>query len=507
MSAETFNIVDLFYHTARKIPGKKAIIDRDACTITFGELQHQVESAAQFFLHKGIGKGDRVLVFIPMGVDLYLSVLALFRIGAIAVFLDEWVGLRRLRKCCRIADCKAFIAGWKVMTIGWFIPEIRKIPIKTSPPYKAISMTTSYPLTQKNDTALITFTTGSSGMPKAAKRTHGFLWEQFKVLQNIIDPKPDDVNMPVLPIVLLINLATGTPSVIADYKSHKPQSLKPARIMEQIKEHRVNGLIASPYLVKELAKYLIQTNGHLPDLRKIFTGGAPVFPEDASILLQAFPRADIEILYGSTEAEPIASVGGEKLAAQPDVSKGLWVGKVDSSACVKIIPIHDVPLKIENDTELLEYELADCEIGEIIVSGSHVLREYFNNTQALARQKIFVGDQCWHRTGDSGFKDGDQLYLTGPCHSMIREQGYWLSPFIFEHHLQSQAGVAAGTLMMWQGKRTAVLETEGKAKQREIAQQVKQHPDIDEVIFINKLPRDPRHFSKIDYKKLKIMLS
>src|SRR5690606_12873404 len=133
-----------------------------------------------------------------------------------------------------------------------FSTGIRRIPIKVGLSFstgKAAAMRHTAPM----DTALITFTTGSTGVPKAALRTHGFLYEQFKALETEIGAKPTDVDMSVLPIILLINLAVGSTSVIADFNPTKPTRMQPRKIVNQLRTHQVTRLVASPYFVKRLA--------------------------------------------------------------------------------------------------------------------------------------------------------------------------------------------------------------------------------------------------------------
>ncbi|MGL5891956.1 MAG: AMP-binding protein, partial [Bacteroidia bacterium] len=83
------NITRHFFEAAEKHPENPAIIDRDGTVLSFGELAGEVKKAAAYYRSKGIGRGDRVLVFVPMSIPLYRCVLALFHIGAVAVFLDE----------------------------------------------------------------------------------------------------------------------------------------------------------------------------------------------------------------------------------------------------------------------------------------------------------------------------------------------------------------------------------------------------------------------------------
>src|SRR5690606_33959943 len=168
-----FNIVCLFLRAAEKYPDKTAIWDKNGQKISFGELDASVRQTAAYFERKGIRKGDRVLLFVPMGIDLYRNVLALFYIGAAIVFVDQWSKINRLDTCCRLADCNAFVGSWKAHLLRLFSKNIRHIPIKLGLSY-SIGQSTEMSRTTRADTALITFTTGSTGVPKAALRTHGF---------------------------------------------------------------------------------------------------------------------------------------------------------------------------------------------------------------------------------------------------------------------------------------------------------------------------------------------
>lgn len=507
MTDTHFNIVDLFFASAKKYPKKTAIVYKKE-EISFSELEKQINDTANYFISKGIEKGDRVLIFVPMSLDLYRSVLALFKIGAVAVFLDEWVSIKRLELCCEVAQCKAFIGIFKARVLAMFSGELRKIPIKLGASYTRIE--NNYPVTSttKNDTALITFTTGSTGTPKAAKRTHGFLHEQFTALIEKIEPNENDVDMPVLPIVLLINLGAGNTSVIADFKASKPDSLDPEKVYQQLLTNKVNRIVSSPFFLKKLCEYILLNNLSLPDLKKAFTGGAPVFPNEAMIYTKALPQCNIQIVYGSTEAEPISAISAKELIKETKHSgmKGLRVGNLHRTTQAKIIRITEDLIACGSDDELNNYQLPKPQVGEIIVSGPHVLSEYFNNETALKRNKIFIGDKVWHRTGDSGFFDEhDVLFLTGRCSSVFKIGERLITPFIYENILQQIA--AMGTVLSIEGKAVIVVELKNKSEQSKVKEKIKNTSlYFDDIIFTKKLPRDPRHNSKIDYEKLKTIL-
>lgn len=509
MNETHFNITSLFFEAAEKYPDKAAIIENNH-RISYFELKQKVLETSASLKAKGIKKGDRVLVFIPMSIDLYKIVLSIFHIGATAVFLDEWVSKNRMETCCQIANCQAFIGIFKARVYSLFSTALRKIPIKTGVRHSTRERNFSEGTeTFASDTALITFTTGSTGIPKAAKRTHGFLYEQFTALQDKLNPQESDINMPVLPIVLLINLGVGCTSVIADAKAAKPGKMMAERIYLQLKNEKVNRLVASPHFIKVIAEYTIKQELTLPALAYIFTGGAPVFPPEAKLYRTAFHNATIEILYGSTEAEPISAVSADELINTVSGGKqnGLLVGSAYHKTKVRIIRITEEPVICKSAEDLEAITLEENEIGEIIVSGPHVLREYFNNEKAIKQNKINIGETCWHRSGDSGYLKNGSLYLTGRCTALIKTGSEMISPFICEQKLQSIQGIERGTVIENHDKIIIIIQVSKITNKNLIKEKIRATGlHYNEIKFISKIPLDPRHHSKIDYEKLKKLL-
>lgn len=481
------NVVEQFLNAAKKFPDNTAIIDPKG-SISFDELQKDVIQTASYFRAKGIQKGDRILVFVPMSIDLYRNVLAIFYCGATAVFLDEWVSKKRMEICCKIANCKGFIAGRKIRFLSIFSSEIRQIPIKLKSKHQHASHSVMKEMSP-DDSALITFTTGSTGTPKAANRTHGFLLEQFNVLVDVIQPKPADVDMPMLPIVLFMNLGVGSTSFIPKFKMKKIDKMDFSKLNKKMLELNVNRISSSPIFIEKLAKANKNST-----VEKIFTGGAPIFPNQAKLFQKGFSKATISIVYGTTEVEPISYISSEKLISSAS-SSGLPVGKPYHKSEVKILPIaDDIPLKMTSD--IFESHLIEDErIGEIIVAGPHVLKQYFNNEEGFRKNKIIVDEKIWHRTGDSGFLKDGQLFLTGRCKQLIFRNNQIISPFIIENQLLEVDDISMGTILDINGKLTLILESKNRNHSFE-------NIEYDEIIYL-KIPRDPRHQSKIDYEALK----
>ncbi|MEI7596736.1 MAG: GNAT family N-acetyltransferase [Bacteroidota bacterium] len=498
------NIVNYFFEASKQFPEKKAIQYLDK-SINFGNLKKEVDNYSAYLKSKGIEKGDRILVFVPMSIELYTVVLAIFNIGATAVFIDEWASIKRLKLCCKIADCKGIVAPKKLLFIGLLFNEIRKIPIKLDVSTDIISDESLSESVLESDTALITFTTGSTGIPKAANRTHQFLNAQYQVLKEHTKANAEDTELTTLPIVLLMNLGIGSTSVIADFNQKKPEKLKPEIVIQQILDHKITKITASPYFVEKLALYINKNNTYTSIVKKVFTGGAPVFPNMANTICRAFEDSEVEIIYGSTESEPISSVNAKQLINQNTLDDGgLLVGRVDKNTEVLIIPIINTPIILQNKS-ISKIELPKGKIGEISVSGKHVLKNYFRNEDAFNQNKIIDKDTIWHRTGDSGFIGNDGLlYLTGRCSNLINLDDKIISPFIAEYQISQIEGIKCGTVIFKNEKIIAIIEIADKQKPKEVLFKTLKNliPEIEEIKIVSRIPRDPRHFSKIDYQKL-----
>jgi acyl-CoA synthetase (AMP-forming)/AMP-acid ligase II len=274
-------------------------------------------------------------------------------------------------------------------------------------------------------------------------------------------------------------------------------------LVDQIQNHKVNRITASPFIVEQLAKKTIDKSV-FGAIEKVFTGGAPVFPSQAKLLKEAFVNADVNIVYGSTESEPISSIEANELIANEDkLSEGLPVGHVYHKTDLRIITITEDAIPTASTEEFDSLTQEDGTIGEIIVAGPHVLKRYFNNEGAFKKNKIVVGDTVWHRTGDSGFYKDGELNLTGRCQQLIYSNENILSPFIIENRLQEIPGVTMGTLVEINSKLILVLEG---IYALETDLKESQNLPFDEIRFLD-IPRDPRHNSKIDYSALKSKLT
>ncbi len=501
MEDARINVASLFVHTARSYPDRTALI-QGSKAIRYGELFRQVQEAAAYFSKRDIGPGDRVLLLIPPGVALYRTALALLYVGATVVIIDHRGARKHFTHCVERAQCRAMVVSPKYLPLRWLYLSLRRIPVLLHSHGRTRNSNASMRTVPPDTPAIITFTTGSSGRPKASSRSHDFLFRQFEVLRQLTQARPTDVVMTNLPMIAFFHLAIGATCVLPPTSLHRTTPNITSWI-SSLRRHRVCRLIAAPSYVTALCRHLRKNNIHIPHLREIYTGGGPVFPTMAQTFLQVLPQATITVVYGSTEVEPISTITAAQLIAQAeDDEKGLPAGDVHPDLQVAIIPT-DVPLRTHYTIdEWRALQCRDGHIGEIVVAGPHVLTTYFNSPDAFHRNKIVVDGTIWHRTGDSGYLKGRRLFLTGRVRQIIRHKGQILYPFHIERLLDAHPAVERGTLLHIDQR--LVLAIQCRPGYKHDALNIAHIPH-DLLLPVRKIPMDPRHHSKIDYDALQEM--
>ena len=490
---------------ADEAPNRLALIHRGQ-TLTYGDFRVNVAKRAAEFRRRGIGKGDRIVIFVPMGIALYEILLAVFAIGAVAVFLDAWADPNRLDYAARLAEAKAYIAIPKAYLLLLKSRALRRIPVRLLPGFGQRRVCEDFAPADctPEDPALITFTTGSTGTPKAALRTCGFLWAQHEALAASLDVRAGDVDLATLPIFALNNMACGVTTLIPDFNPAKPAEFDPKLIAAEARCAGVTTTAGSPAFYRRLAEAAHGANP-IPTLRALHVGGAAVFPELAAELSAAFPGTHVNAVYGSTEVEPIAAIPAEELMSVSDLSRGIPAGEVNRFLELAVIRL-DAELAHEmTDEAWRAVQSAPGEAGEICVAGDHVLTTYYRNPEAVRANKIRVGGRIFHRTGDAGRLVEGRLYLLGRASRVFRTAaGVWCYPALVEHALAGLSASTAGTVVRGtDGRAVLVLESaDPRAAEAEAARLDPARVPHDAVRIVPRIPRDPRHASKIDYGAL-----
>ncbi|NEQ26165.1 MAG: AMP-binding protein, partial [Microcoleus sp. SIO2G3] len=152
-------------------------------------------------------------------------------------------------------------------------------------------------------------------------------------------------------------------------------------------------------------------------------------------------------------------------------------------------------------------ELADAclppgQIGEIVVSGNHVLSGYLHG-RGDADIKLRVGDRVWHRTGDAGCFDGQgRLWLLGRCGARIQDEFGVLYPFAVEAAVSQHSEIRRSALVQIQSQRWLVIEAESPVNLHQLQQDLS-WAQLHQIRQIRQIPVDRRHNAKIDYSALR----
>lgn len=500
--------------------------------ITYLDFNNRVGNVAGGFLKLGIKKNDRVVVFVPISPELYISVAALQRIGAIPVLLDSLSRQEQLAVIiknsgpCGIIAPITWLRAFEKYLDGFGV-GIRIATDENFEENNIIKLTSLFlgdthgiiPV-QQDHTALITYTTGSSGIPKGVNRTHRFLAAQHYALKRLFPYSSTDVDLPVFPVFALNNLASGITTVIPAIDISKPSPLDAKILISQISQLKVNCMTLAPSSFKNLATYCSKNGIALEGISRVLTGGAPIGETDISRFLIVAPHSKNWILYGSTEVEPIAYIESKKMLAikaskQTNVTKiGVNVGKIDKALRYKFIDIETG--NIRQIIDIRKIEINRGEVGELIVAGEHVCGGYYKNKEAFLRAKIRdASGTTWHRTGDLARLDKNgYLWIVGRMHNVIKRGNEYFFPVRPEIILKDIPDVINAAYLdleiMGKQKIVAVVTLKNRGGDVEVSCRKtidkifkKEELPLDEAIFIEEIPMDVRHHSKVDYNSLR----
>lgn len=523
------NLVAILRERAAMHPDRPALIDRwkgKDRSISFRELQERVERGSARLQELGLKRGSTILVLHPIAIELYEILLAAFHSGIRVMLVDPGVGKGFISNCCKRVAPDAFFGSWKAQMLRYLEHGLKEVPLKirsgawfpgTVPWQKEIAGKGITELPD-DEPALITFTSGSTGAPKAAVRTHGFLIAQHKALSKALDYEDGEVDLVTLPVFVLANLASGLTSVLADFKLGKDGKEGALRVREQCQRYKVTRCAASPHFFE----VMLTAPDSMTSLKKVYTGGAAVFPELMKRLTKALPESSITAVFGSTEAEPMAHLD----VREYDLSKtvmtsegyGLCAGHPVDEVQLRILKNQwGTPLKHLEPAAFEAMVQAQGQPGEVVVTGDHVLSGYLDGV-GDEETKIHVGGKVWHRTGDAAWIDKKGcLWLLGRCSAKLPPspvtpdglpEGALDYPFAIEAAASMRYPHVVSAALGWKDKRTLVFGYAqlDAAKFEEMSREFEEL-GIEQIIFAGrKLPMDRRHHAKIDYPALHAML-
>jgi len=442
-AGETLNIAHHLPRRARERPWQAALVeprgrDRDGrrlyTHVTFAQLDQSVDRIAHGLRALGVGRGERTLVLVKPGIELIEVIYALFKLGAVPVFVDPGMGRKGFLRAVADAEPRTVVgiakahvalklAGRKQSkdVVRWVCVGPRPLPlalcgVEELDQLKASAPAEPFPLanTRPDELAAILFTSGSTGPAKGVLYEHRMFDAQVALLREVYGLGPDDVDLPGLPIFALFSAALGATTVFPDMDASRPATVEPQRFVEAVRDHGVTYSFGSPTIWGKVARHCVEHEVSLPSLRQVFMAGCPVPTSAHADLRQVLgPQGETYTPYGATEALPIANATGRELEAtfaRTLRGEGTCVGRPVPGIELEVIAVEDKPLETWRQVKVLP----PGEVGEVVVSGPVVTHAYHARPDATAAAKVRDGERVWHRMGDLGYlDDAGRLWFCG----------------------------------------------------------------------------------------------
>jgi acyl-CoA synthetase (AMP-forming)/AMP-acid ligase II len=500
---------------------------------TFIQLEERINQFSNKLVRLGVKRGDKVLVFVKPCLDFAPLVFALFKIGAVSVFIDPGMGKDNFLKAVEQVNPQVLIGVPKVHLIrlffkkyfssirvfinfaNWSFFGAKSILKKLSdeqPFYDAIKP-------EKDEMAAILFTSGGTGIPKGVVYTHEIFIEQTKMLKEEFSLNASDVDIPGFPLFAMFTLSMGMTSYIPDMDPSKPAKANPEKLVKNIMDSGATFVAGSPSIWQNVSRYCLDHKITLPTVRVVCMFGAPIPNKLHHEFSKFLPNGTTYTPYGATECLPIANISGREVlletAKLSDEGHGVCVG----------YPLKDVDVKIIKSTPEIISHLSEAEflktneVGEIIVNSITTTKLYYHMELKTREAKIQDGDKVWHRMGDVGyFDDKGKLWFCGrKSHVVtINDKSHYTIPV--ESIVNQHPEVLRSALIEYKDELALVIERyDGKDKLDEIQRnhffseiydvlsKFKHTKDIHHLFLSKSFPVDVRHNIKIDRIKLKKM--
>ena len=472
------SIVERFESVCRENADITAVVYREGRTVrrsSFSELYGDVRCMRAHLLHNGVKRGDRILAFAASSYKLCVFMLAALQIGASVMYVDIHARQSSLRSV--FADYKPDMVLVSDVTkyIRFLFGEINKIKqVINIDRSTADAAQAAVPADISEDTpALLTMTTGSTGKPKIAVRSHLDLMQQLQLINANIDADGHQTVLTTSFIYIFANILNGYTTVMPQLNIGKWSAKKINRMLSLFKDERITMLITSP-------DFCLKAENIFPQLETLYFGGAILNLNEAQRIREKFPYCRCIVIYGSTECSIIATADLSEFISVLEKEQRSILGRAVNGVRVRL-----------------------SESGEILVTSEALLESYLINDPATKERD--GSGILWHHTNDIGSEENGVLYFLGKSGRYIEISG----KRVYSNCIEQQIIAYFPAL-----QKCAVLEHNGrifvvlqKGDFTDIAAVVELVSSLGivspELRIVRSIPCDVKHHTKINYDKLK----
>ena len=419
---------------------KPALIDgANGQMYTYGQLAASVRAVAAGLTAHGFRKGDMLAIYSTGSPEYILTLLAVWSLGGAATTINPLYTAGEL--AYQLKDAGAAY----VLTNPDLLPKVREatvdLPVRElftfggaedgpggTTPFAALLADDGQPpavaINPREDTAVLLYSSGTTGFPKGVMLTHRNLVANICQAQPLMHAGPDDVLIDALPFfhiaawVIFFHMGLYLGGTIVTLPR-----LDLAQFLQTVQDYGVTRTLLVPPVVLALAKQPIVDDFDLSKFKVIIVGAAPL-AESVARTCEQRVGCVVQQVYGLTETSPLTHMNPE----DPERSKLASVGTCVPNTECKIMDV------------ATGAELGPNEQGELWVRGPQIMKGYLNRPDATA---MTINVEGWMRTGDVGYADADgYFYIVDRVKELIKYNAYQVAPAELEAVLLSHPAVA-----------------------------------------------------------------
>ena len=422
------------------VPERPAVIF-DGQTITFEGLAERVNRLANGLSEMGVGAGDRVAT---MQVNTNQCIEAYFasaQLDAIYVPINFRAKTEELAQMLEIAQPSCLLIGERYLPLADQspVPADRVVVLDGESGNGRVSYDEllagaspdqmHFPEARDEDTTVIMFTAGTTGVPKGVMLTHDSFSSYLLATVDPADPDVEESNLITVPFYHIAGLQAALAAVYGGRTLVVMRQFEPVEWMQLAQEHRADRAMLVPTMLKHIMEHPNFSDYDLSSLGVITYGAAPMPLEVIRDAIAKFPGARFINAFGQTETASTITMlppddhvlDGTPEEVETKLKRLTSIGK----------PLDDVEVEIVDeagDTVVVG------ETGEIVARGSRMMAGYWKEESAT-RDTLRGG---WIYTGDLGYQDQDgYIYLSGRAKDFIKRGGEMISPEEVEQVLRS----------------------------------------------------------------------